>query len=304
MEKMKRKIGISTFMLQNRYGDKRAIEIAKEAGADAVDFDTLSLDFRDKKSIYSKSDEEIAAYFADIKEYANSLGIEIFQTHGRITGFRNIAEEDDALVENARRDLLAAKNLGARVCVMHTVTSIYIGAKPDPELMHKLDFDMFTRILPYAKQYGVKLATETFGDAVQYNACDFFGQINEFKKAYDRVCAVGDFAKYYSICMDCGHTNKATRYFQPSAGEVIRMFGKSISVLHLHDNDTFTDQHNIPLSGTIDWEDLLNALDEVGYDGVYNLELNLDRYGTELCEETAAFAVRVMRKLLDRHYKK
>lgn len=300
---MKRKIGISTFVLQRKFGDKRAIEIAKQAGADAVDFDTLFLDYRDEKSIYSKSDEEIAAYFAELKRYADTLGIEIFQTHGRITGFRNIAEEDDALVENARRDLLAAKSLGAKVCVMHTVTSIHMGANPNPELMHKLDFDMFTRILPYAKKYNIKLATETFGDAVQYNACDFFGQIDEFKKAYDRVCSVEDFGRYYGICMDCGHTNKATRYNQPNPGEVVRMFGKNISALHLHDNDTFTDQHNIPMSGTIDWVDLLNALDEIGFDGVYNLELNLDRYGTELCEETAAFAVKVMRKLLDRHYK-
>ena len=32
-----------------------------------------------------------------------------------------------------------------------------MGANADPALMRDLNFDMFTRILPYAKQYGVKV---------------------------------------------------------------------------------------------------------------------------------------------------
>lgn len=37
---MEKQIGISLFNLQRMYGDKRALEIAKEIGADAVDFST------------------------------------------------------------------------------------------------------------------------------------------------------------------------------------------------------------------------------------------------------------------------
>ena len=36
-----------------------------------------------------------------------------------------------------------------------------------------------------------------------------------------------------------------------------------ISTLHLHDNDTLTDQHKPPMTGCIDWNDVLDALDEV-----------------------------------------
>ena len=300
---MKKKIGISTFGLQRVFGDRRALEIAKTAGADAVDFNTLNQDYRDENSIYSKNDEEITEYFDGIRKYADSLGIEIHQTHGRITGFRNDKEEDEALIKNARLDLLAAKILGAKYCVMHTATSIFLGPDAEPSLMHKLDFEMFTKILPYAKEYNVKLATETFGDAVQFNSCDFFGQMDEFIKAYDNVKKNSEYSQYYCVCFDCGHTNKATRFSQPSVGEAVRKLGNNISVLHLHDNDTFTDQHNFPLSGTIDWFDLISVLDEIGFDGVYNLELNLDRYGTELMEDAAEFGVKVMRNILERYYK-
>ena len=300
---MKKKIGLSTFGLQKMYGDKRALEIAKKAGADAVDFNTLNNDYRDKSSVYSKTDEEIKEYFSQIKDYADLLGIEIHQTHGRITGFRNDKEEDEALIRNARLDLMAASVLGAKYCVMHTATSIFLGPDAESELMHQLNFDMFTRILPYAEKYNVMLATETFGDAVQLNSCDFFGQMGEFIKAYDNVKKNSEYSQYYCVCFDCGHTNKATRFSQPSVGEAVRKLGNNISVLHLHDNDTFTDQHNFPLSGTVDWKDLFSALGEIGFEGVYNLELNLDRYGADLMAETASFGVKVMRNLLKEFYK-
>ena len=302
---MKRKISISIGAFQHRYGDLRALEIAKEIGADAVDFNLSESRFTYLKpeSIYSKSDEEIIEYFTTLKNKADELGIEIAQTHGRLTGFKNVPEEDDALIKNARLDCLATSALGAPVCVIHNVTSIWMGPDEDPALMHKLNFDMFSQIIPFAKQYNIKVATETFGDDTLHGGCDFFGQINEFIIAYNKICAIDDYADYFTICVDTGHSNKATRFGQPSAGDVIRMLGKNVTCLHLNDNDTFTDQHKIPMTGCIDWEDVMNALDETGYNGIYNMELVLGHFGKDFIEETAEFAVKVMRNILDTRYK-
>ena len=63
-----------------------------------------------------------------------------------------------------------------------------------------------------------------------------------------------------------------------------------------------TDQHKIPKTGCIDWDDVFAALDEVGYTGVYNMELNLRHFGEDMMEETAAFAVKVMRNILKERY--
>ena len=309
---MKRKVSISIYCLQLKYGDMRALEIAKEIGADAVDY---SLDFwnstpvhemydyRVKSSPYYGSDEDIIAYFTNIKKHADELGIEICQTHGRGAGFKNIPDEDADLIRNARIDCLATKTLGAPVCVIHAVTSIFMGPNPDPQLMHDLNFDMFNKILVFAKQYGIKVATETFGDAVEYDACDFFGQIEEFMKTYNRIRSAGDNAKYFTTCVDTGHSNKAMRYGNPTAADVIRRIGSDISVLHLNDNDTFTDQHKIPCTGTIDFNDVFNALDEVGYNGVYNMEIGLGQHFGEGFEiEEAEFAIKVMRHILKQRY--
>ncbi len=299
---MKRKVSIATGILQRKYGDAQALKIAKEIGADGVDFD-LTMYSKNRNSIYDKSNEEIIAYFTELRALADELGLEIGQTHGRIVGFKNKLEEDDRLIEEAAIDCMVTAILGAKCCIIHSVTSIFMGPDAPAELMHRLNFDMFCRMVPFAKQYGIKIASETFGDAVQFDACDFFGNIGEFLKSYNRVCAVEDFANYMCVCVDTGHSNKASRFNNnPTPGDVIRMLGGHVQVLHLNDNDKLTDQHKIPMTGTIDWEDVFNALDEVGYTGVYNMELELRHFGEDFCIEEAAFAIKVMRQLLKTRY--
>lgn len=302
---MERKVGISIGRLQRVYGDEKALEITASVGADSAD---LSLeyddpnDYRVEGSLYSKGDDAVIEYYSKLKEKADSLGIVIGQTHGKLPGFRNIKAEDDALIENTRLDLLATKALGSPVCVIHNATSIFLGPDPDRELMQGLSFDMFSRMLPYAKENGIKIATETFGDAVRYSAVDFFGDINEFETAYANIKAVDEIKDSFTICVDTGHSNKAMRYGNPKPGDVIRRLGKEVTCLHLNDNDTLTDQHKIPLSGTIDWDDVWNALDEIGYNGIYNMECNLAHFGKNLLIDTAGFAVKIMKNILKERY--
>ena len=68
------KVGLSTGFLQRKYGDREALRIAKEAGADAVDFSLDGVHSCDKESsVYSRAEEEIIAYFSDLKEFAKEL---------------------------------------------------------------------------------------------------------------------------------------------------------------------------------------------------------------------------------------
>ena len=306
------KIGLSILPLQERYGDREALEIAKNMGADAVDFGLENFggryDFRNPNSVYARSEEEIRAYFTDLKAHADRLGLIISQTHGRGSGFQNIPDEDDALLRNARLDCLATSLLGAPVCVIHAVsTGFHKDAEPD--FMRKLNQDMFARILPFAKQYGIQVATETFGDVHGGACCDFFGNLDEFIQAYEQTCAEGDNRDYFTVCMDTGHTNKATKFDRnPSVPEAIRRLGGVITVLHINDNNKVGDQHLLPfvdksgwqLEGTIDWDETAEALREIGYDGVYNMELHLQRYGAEVMPEFCRFAVAVMRNFLEK----
>ena len=68
---MKRKVGISIGMYQRKFGERRALEIAKEIGADAVDFDFCSYhDFKNPESVYSKGKEAVEKHFSALGAYA------------------------------------------------------------------------------------------------------------------------------------------------------------------------------------------------------------------------------------------
>ena len=300
---MERKISICIGELQSRYGAERALEIAKEIGADAVDFGLEGQSVARENSVYTKSEDEIVTYYTALRRKAEALGIEIGQTHGRMKAYCKDEAENEINRRNARLDCLATAAIGAPATVIHMVTTGEMGPECPVQTMRDLNFRCYNEFAGYAKEFGCKVAFETFGDSPKHGCCDFFGNLSEFLMSYNRVCAAGDNANYMTVCVDTGHVNKATRFNNnPSPADAIRMLGAHTTLLHLNDNDTFTDQHKVPGTGTIDWNDVLTALDEVGYRGNYNMELSLRNIGKNFLVEYAEFAVKVMRYMLKERY--
>lgn len=300
-----RKVGISLYPFIDKYGEAGALEAARRAGADAVDFNLSAkrCDYRKADSVYSKSDDEIYEHFNALREVASELGIEVYMTHGRLSTFKNDPENDAAVLENARRDCLATRALGAKYCVMHGVTTCNFAPDTPREFMHELNYSFFSQALRFAEENDIYIATETFGDAPNFGCCDFFGNADEFKTFFDRVRAECEYGNRLVMCVDTGHSNKAMRFNNnPTPANVIRMLGSEIKCLHLNDNDTFLDQHRMPGMGSIDWNDVFAALDEVGYNGVYNMELNLASLGKDFIDEYAAFAIKYLKNLLCLRY--
>lgn len=298
-----KKIGISTYELQSIFGDKGAIDVALQVGADAIDFFTNQYSVSAPDTIFSKSDEEIVEYFENIRLYAESKNIEIAQTHGRTRIFHNDAEQDRECLENARRDLLAASVLGAPVCVMHGVKSTTVGCPEDTSPLFDINYEKFNIILEWAKKYNVKVATETSGFSSAFGVPEFDADSENFKKLFEDVKKDSQNGEYFVVCIDTGHTNTVVRFGNSTVGDTIRMFGNNVSCLHLHDNDGLTDQHLPLFMGNIDWDDTFAALEEIGYMGVYNLEVNFACMGEEKVIETAVSAVNTLRSALKKREK-
>ncbi len=303
-------ISLSTGGLQKAYGDFAALDIAKAAGADAVDFSTEYYNYLEKYSIkpehdlYRRSEDEVASYFESVKKYADSIGLRICQTHARIKGYNYDEEHNGGELCGMRYDVMAAKLLGAPYAVVHNV---HLGLDAPAEDQRFYNDRMWNDYLPIAKKDGIILATETFGDAhAPDGRCgiDFFGDETEFVSFYKAFSERDGNAPYFCTCVDTGHTNKAHRFEgQPTAEAMIRKLGSSVKCLHLNDNDSFTDQHLVPLAGTVDWQAVMTALADIGYSGVYNMELNLHRFGTSrtMRQDYAEFAVKVMRTMLQKY---
>ena len=290
-----KKIGVSCDALIRRYGIERGLEICKESGFDAVDY---NLDpYKQADNIYKGSADAFEAHFDAIRKKAESLELEISQTHGRLGLYESEEEEEFARSNQiSELDLRATALLGAPSCVIHFINSSRWGKKPG-ELMHRVSSKMFDDLIPHAEKHQVNIAMETFGAARVSGARirDFFADPTEFKLQFDRLDT-----KYKTICVDTGHTHEAGSFWVPPAEEMIRILGKDISILHLHDNSGHWDDHLLPGMGNIKWPAVFDALDEVGYSGVYNFELSL-KFAGKMLEEYMHFAGRYLRTFVDSH---
>lgn len=295
-----KKISMSLVDMQQQFGDKGAVDMAKAIGADGIDFDLFIHSVSLEDDIYTKGADAVVEYFKDIKNHADSIGIEIAQTHGRMMGYGLSDKDTVTFVRNTELDLLATSVLGAKYCVIHSPSIAWVenGENKSGEEMEKIFSDMLDDILPFAKRYGVKIAIETHGFSHKLQKMEYFGYEDKLEKAIDLAIAEKGADGYICVCVDTGHTNMTVRHGNPTVGDVIRMLGKRIEVLHLHDNDGVTDQHKIPKTGIIDWADVFAALREIGYDGWYNLENDISHFGNGFEREEAEFSVKALRHLI------
>lgn len=90
----------------------------------------------------------------------------------------------------------------------------------------------------------------------------------------ETVRAVG--SSHLGICLDTGHLNFTADKESPSA--FIRRCGPLLQALHIADNEGASDQHMMPYGrGNVDWEDVIRGLAEIGYQGLFNLEVPGER---------------------------
>ena len=292
-----KRIGLSCQTLVKMYGVDRAFAICKESGFDAVDFNLES--YRLGDAVYGGSEDAFVSHFEEIRKKAEDLGLEISQTHGRCVTYRlDDAEYNRKIDQLNQLDLRATSILGAPSCVIHFINNTTLGKQP-PSVMHRVSGEMYDVLIPFAEQYGVNIAMESFGasevrgDRIR----EFFGDPVEFKRQYDRLAT-----DRKTICIDTGHIHEAESFWVPPPEEMIRFFGKDISILHLHDNSGHWDDHLLPGMGNIKWPAVFDALDEVGYQGVYNFELSY-LFAGEMMEDYTHFIGRYLRRFVDNHGK-
>ena len=152
---------------------------------------------------------------------------------------------------------------GGKICVIH----------PCNNWSDKDNAEMYREFLPFAKAHGVKIATENMwnwdnekDEALPAACCDS-------KRFCSLIDEVDD--EYFVACLDIGHAEM--RGLNASAVGLIKALGhKRLKALHIHDNDLHYDSHQIPMSMSIDFNAVVKALKEIGYDGEFTLEA--DRY--------------------------
>lgn len=253
------KISTETASIRKHVSHAKAIEYIAKAGFDAFDFtmtEMVGVDWKERKLFTSDSPlagNEYLKYVRELKKVADSFGIECNQSHAPF-----LAGKTNELMDYFKRSLECTKELGGKICIIH----------PDNWWSAEENAQMYNKLLPYAKEYGVKIATENMWDwdyeldQATVSACSHH---DDFLK---HIKAVND--DYLVACVDLGHAEM--RGLNTSAVEMIETLGSHVQALHIHDIDLHDDNHQIPFSLNIEYEPIVKALKNVGYNGYFTLE--------------------------------
>ena len=259
-----------------RIGADRLFELAARVGFDAMDY---SLYQGSKRLVLDLGVEgTIEEQGATIKRIAEKHGLVIGQTHAPF-GFRAGDATEEEILEVYRGAVRATAALGANKMVLHPIKFDDCANGYRQEECFDLNHRVFDRLRPTLREYGVKGMLENMFLTVRVEGIPclvrtIYSTGEELRRAAD---ALGE---EFGVCLDSGHA-LITGEDLPAT---VRAIGGKLGVLHLHDNDGERDDHLPPYLGKLDFDALILALREVGYEGNINFEVDFVRIPEDLIE--------------------
>lgn len=242
----------------NIVGEERAVELVAKAGFDAWDFTLSNMVIFDWKSrVALPSDHptcgsDYLKFSRRLKQIGLDNGIHCNQSHAPAPTF------SPTMLEYLFRAIECTAEAGGDVCVIH----------PANDFTPEQNAEMYDKLIPFAKDHGVRIATENMWNwDREKNHCCFAACAtpDSFNAHLDAVTA----GKLWA-CLDIGHAEMLGS--DTTAVEMIHALGNRLAALHIHDNDKLNDSHQIPFSMGIDFDAVLRALKDVNYQGYFTLE--------------------------------
>ena len=252
-------IGILVFDTYSRWGKKKWIKM-REHGFDCADYGMMETE----SGIYRfLSNTELETFVKEERQRASEAGIAISQVHGpwRYPPVDTTEEQRCERMEKMKRSLYAASLLGAPNWVIHPlmpfgINDVAVGRSQETR---EINLEFLFKLAQVGRECGVTICLENmpFGEFSLSTPAQIINIIREISHPNLKVC------------LDTGH---AAIFEGKDLGDTVRLLGKNLQTLHIHDNDGHSDQHLCPYKGIIDWKGVAIALREIGFEGCFSLE--------------------------------
>ena len=243
-------------------GEEKAVEYFAKAGFDAWDFSMFAMCKydREKKALLKNNhplaSNEYLAFARRLKQIGLDNGIVCNQSHAPFPSY--VPE----IRSYFKRAIECTAEAGGQICIIH----------PDNNKSAQENAEMYNELLPFAKDHGVKIATENMWNWDNEKDESTFAACSTSESFVEHIDIVND--DFLVACLDLGHAEM--RGSGSGAPGMIRALGKRLQALHIHDNDKWHDSHQIPFSMSMDFDAIVRALKDIDYQGYFTLEA--DRY--------------------------
>lgn len=237
--------------LHDIFGMRETFDLFASVGIQGMDFNT------DVKEYHSEEHSE--QFYIDLGNYARERGITICQAHAPFSSSFPEEERTAKRFEEIVRGMKHAALLGAPMIVVHPCCHLDYTVEGNPEILFEYNLDFYRRLIPYAREFGIKIAIENIG-------------IQSVTSTPERLSRLYDTLDdpVFTVCFDVGHC--LLEGVDP-AEAVLKLGDRLVhGCTHVHDNGGERDSHTLPFYGNVDWESVMKALAEIGYCGELNYE--------------------------------
>lgn len=214
-------------------------------------------------------DERIPAF----GELVEELGIEMDQAHITITV--DVANPDDERrmrdQDTVLRDLDMLSELGISHGVLHPGGYGQRATVDEVKRQNDLRLQAISTLAAAAERSGVRIALENgMRTTGPDGAIAWGGDITGLRALIAEINSPA-----LGICLDTGHAILENW----DVARAVREAGDLLIATHIADNDGSGDQHRLPYSygSKVDWMQVMEALDEIGYAGPFNYEVPGER---------------------------
>ncbi len=250
------KISTEIDSISKKVGEKRAIELIAKAGFDAWDFSMFAMprySMSARRLVFTDHPlctDNYASFVRELRKIGEDCGIVCNQSHAPFPSL--------LVYDYLKRAIECSAIAGAEICVIH----------PDNHKSAEENAEMYFELLPFAKEHGVKIATENMWNWDHQKGEALPAACSRHDDFVNHLLAVND--ESFVACLDIGHA--AMRGLNTTPREMILALGDKLEALHIHDNDLHHDSHQIPFSMNIDFDDVVSALKQIDYKGYFTLE--------------------------------
>lgn len=279
--------------LMGIFDAETSIDILKKAGYDAIDMSLFGMSKDD--SVFNS--DAYKTRTLEIRTYADRAGIAFNQSHVPfVFNWRNENEYEERFFPRQVRALEITALLGGKIAIVHPIHhQQYLGHE---EERFEENMKFYRALLPYAREYDVKIALENMWQNEPKRKCigdDVCSRAAEFCRYLDTL---ND--EHFVACLDVGHCGIVGE----EAQDAIRVLGHDrLHALHVHDNNYRADSHTLPGMGDMNWEEIMKALAEIDYDGELTFEADnfLGHFPRDFKLNAAKFMVDMGRYLIGRY---
>lgn len=223
----------------------------------------------EKTEFMNQSVDQLLEYYRPVKEAAQKHGISLAMAHAPFPmNSEEHPEYNDYIVDSVIKLMAVCQYLQIPSLVVHPITC------KDRTKEWELNMQMYPKLIPAAKKYGVKICLENMYAFIGgHGTCRACANADEACRYIDTLNEMAG-EEVFGFCYDVGHAN----LLSCNMYEDLKKLGHRLTVLHIHENDGRLDSHCIPytykngVTCTTDWEAFLKGLKEVGYEGPLNFE--------------------------------